>query len=41
LIGTYNDLDLTPKGRNEINPGHADWVRHHDKYDDGALVNPG
>jgi predicted dithiol-disulfide oxidoreductase (DUF899 family) len=34
LIGTYNYLDLTPKGRNEINPNHIDWVRHHDKYDD-------
>jgi predicted dithiol-disulfide oxidoreductase (DUF899 family) len=33
LIGTYNYLDLTPKGRNEINPNHIDWVRHHDKYD--------
>jgi predicted dithiol-disulfide oxidoreductase (DUF899 family) len=35
LIGTYNYLDLTPLGRNEINPNHIDWVRHHDKYDDG------
>jgi predicted dithiol-disulfide oxidoreductase (DUF899 family) len=35
LIGTYNYLDLTPKGRNETNPNHIDWVRHHDKYEDG------
>ena len=41
LIGTYNYLDLTPNGRNEINPSHTDWVRYHDKYDDGGLVNPG
>jgi len=32
LIGTYNYLDLTPKGRNETSI--MDWVRHHDKYDD-------
>src|SRR5881296_975979 len=30
LLGTYNFLDLTPKGRNESGP--MDWVRHHDKY---------
>jgi predicted dithiol-disulfide oxidoreductase (DUF899 family) len=30
--GTYNFLDLVPKGRNE-NPGSTmDWVRHHDRY---------
>ncbi|MEO8713445.1 MAG: thioredoxin family protein [Acetobacteraceae bacterium] len=35
LIGTYNYLDLTPKGRDETGPNHnlTDWVRHHDKYD--------
>lgn len=37
LLGTYNFLDLTPKGRNETGPGFnlTDWVRHHDRYDDG------
>jgi predicted dithiol-disulfide oxidoreductase (DUF899 family) len=30
LIGTYNFLDLTPKGRNESGP--MDWIRHHDRY---------
>jgi predicted dithiol-disulfide oxidoreductase (DUF899 family) len=30
LIGAYNYLDLTPKGRNEATP--MDWMRHHDKY---------
>ncbi len=34
LIGAYNYLDLTPKGRNETGPNFnlTDWVRHHDKY---------
>ena len=41
LLGTYNLLDLTPKGRNETGPNHnlTDWVRHHDRYDDGGLVD--
>lgn len=30
LIGAYNYLDLTPKGRNEARP--MDWVRRHDRY---------
>jgi predicted dithiol-disulfide oxidoreductase (DUF899 family) len=34
LIGTYNFLDLTPKGRNEEKlPWTMAWVRHHDRYD--------
>jgi predicted dithiol-disulfide oxidoreductase (DUF899 family) len=34
LIGAYNWLDLTPKGRNEEGLKHGmAWVRHHDKYD--------
>ena len=32
LLGAYNYLDLTPKGRNESST--MDWVRHHDKYGD-------
>ncbi|MBN9561848.1 MAG: DUF899 domain-containing protein [Alphaproteobacteria bacterium] len=41
LINTYNFLDLTPKGRNETGPRHnlTDWVRHHDRYDDGGRVD--
>jgi predicted dithiol-disulfide oxidoreductase (DUF899 family) len=32
LVGTYNFLDLVPKGRDE-NPGSTmDWVRRHDEY---------
>lgn len=31
MMGTYNMLDLAPKGRNE---GEGmDWVRRHDRYE--------
>ncbi|RIX85033.1 DUF899 domain-containing protein [Acidovorax cavernicola] len=34
MMGTYNMLDLVPKGRDEHNPDYAmDWVRHHDRYE--------
>ncbi|MDM0038950.1 thioredoxin family protein [Variovorax sp. J22G21] len=34
MMGTYNLLDLMPKGRDEHNPVYAmDWVRHHDRYE--------
>ena len=41
LLGTYVCLDLTPKGRNETgsNRNLTDWVRHHDRYGDGGLVD--
>ena len=41
LLGTYNLLDLTPKGRNEPGPRHnlTDWVRHHDRYDATGRVD--
>jgi len=41
FLGAYNYLDLTPKGRNETGPRHdlTDWVRHHDKYDNGGSVD--
>ncbi|MBS1850413.1 MAG: DUF899 domain-containing protein [Acidobacteria bacterium] len=41
LLGTYNYLDLTPKGRNENGPRHnlTDWVRHHDRYQAGGYVD--
>jgi len=41
FLGTYNFLDVTPKGRDEA--GYAmpmTWVRHHDRYDDGYVVDP-
>jgi predicted dithiol-disulfide oxidoreductase (DUF899 family) len=34
LIGAYNYLDLTPKGRDEEGLPHGmAWVRHHDRYE--------
>ncbi|RYG27322.1 DUF899 domain-containing protein, partial [bacterium] len=32
LIGAYNFLDLTPKGRNE-KTGMGDWMTYHDQYE--------
>lgn len=44
LLGTYHYLDLTPFGRGEGWDGMPDlrgqgqiWLRHHDKYDGGAI----
>jgi predicted dithiol-disulfide oxidoreductase (DUF899 family) len=35
LLGTYNFLDLAPKGRDEEGlPFGMAWVRHHDRYED-------
>jgi predicted dithiol-disulfide oxidoreductase (DUF899 family) len=34
MMGTYNLLDLTPKGRDEDNLSFTmEWVRHHDRYE--------
>lgn len=33
INGTYQILDLVPKGRDEDPEATQDWVRHHDKYD--------
>jgi predicted dithiol-disulfide oxidoreductase (DUF899 family) len=34
LVGAYNFLDLTPKGRDEEGlPFTMSWVRHHDRYE--------
>jgi predicted dithiol-disulfide oxidoreductase (DUF899 family) len=39
LMGAYNYLDLTPKGRNETTRGNlSDWVRLHDEYADAKDV---
>ena len=41
LVGTYNFLDLVPKGRDEAGLKHTmAWVRHHDKYTEGYVVDP-
>lgn len=41
LLSTYMFLDMTPKGRNETGPNFnlTDWVRPHDRYDEGGTVN--
>jgi predicted dithiol-disulfide oxidoreductase (DUF899 family) len=40
LIGAYNFLDMAPKGRDEAGLKQTmAWVRHHDKYVDGELVD--
>ena len=33
LVGTYNFLDLVPKGRDEDPETTMSWVRRHDEYD--------
>ncbi len=41
LLGAYNFLDVTPKGRDEGSLAHTmAWVRHHDRYDNGYTVDP-
>ncbi len=40
LMGTYNYLDLAPKGRDEDSTSYTmEWVRHHDRYDEGQFVD--
>jgi predicted dithiol-disulfide oxidoreductase (DUF899 family) len=41
LVGTYQFLDLVPKGRDEDGLAFSmGWVRHHDKYGDGYAIDP-
>lgn len=41
LIGTYMYLDFAPRGRDEEGLAHTmEWVRHHDRYGDGYVVDP-
>jgi predicted dithiol-disulfide oxidoreductase (DUF899 family) len=41
LVGTYNFLDLVPKGRDEDTLAFTmAWVRHHDRYAEGYFVDP-
>ena len=41
LLGAYNYLDLTPKGRDEDGLAFTmAWVRHHDRYGAGYTVDP-
>ena len=40
LLGAYNFLDLTPKGRDEVTLAQPmSWVRHHDRYENGYTVD--
>jgi len=40
MVATYQWLDLAPKGRDEDGFAHPmTWVRHHDKYVDGQVVD--
>jgi predicted dithiol-disulfide oxidoreductase (DUF899 family) len=39
LVGTYNFLDLVPKGRDEDRlASPMSWVRHHDRYAEGYFA---
>ena len=39
MMGTYNLLDLTPKGGDENDvPYKMEWVRHHDRYEPEPLA---
>lgn len=41
FLGIYNFLDIVPKGRDEeALPYGMFWVRHHDRYDETAFVDP-
>ena len=41
IVGTYQWLDLVPKGRDEAGLKHTmEWVRHHDRYDENYRVDP-
>lgn len=40
LLPTYNFLDMTAKGRDEDSlPFPMAWVRHHDRYSDGKMID--
>ena len=40
MMGTYNMLDLTPKGRDERDVDHKmEWVRHHDRYEPAPVAH--
>ena len=38
MMGTYNLLDLTPKGRDERDGHGMEWVRHHDRYEPAPVA---
>ena len=41
MMGTYELLDLTPKGRDEDNLSFTmEWIRHHDRYESAPAAQP-
>ena len=41
MMGAYNLIDLTPKGRDEGSPVNGmGWVRHHDRYEPATRATP-
>ncbi len=40
FLTAYQYLDVTPKGRDEVQTGGMGWLRHHDRYDDTTFVVP-
>ncbi|MBX3389538.1 MAG: DUF899 domain-containing protein [Phycisphaeraceae bacterium] len=40
FLTAYRFIDVTPKGRDEAQTGGMGWLRHHDRYDDTAFVDP-
>jgi predicted dithiol-disulfide oxidoreductase (DUF899 family) len=39
MMGTYNLLDLTPKGRDERDVKYKmEWLRHHDRYEPASVA---
>lgn len=39
MMGAYNLMDLTPKGRDERDvPNKMEWVRHHDRYEPASAT---
>ncbi|MGH8703718.1 MAG: DUF899 family protein, partial [Burkholderiales bacterium] len=39
MMGTYNLMDLTPKGRDEDHLNYGmEWVRHHDHYEPAPVA---
>ena len=42
MMGTYNMLDLTPRGRDEEGLSYGmEWVRHHDRYEPAPAPKAG
>jgi predicted dithiol-disulfide oxidoreductase (DUF899 family) len=41
FLPAYHWLDITAKGRDEadMKPHAMSWVRHHDRYSDGKMVD--